>query len=283
MKPPVFIIGPPRSGTKILRDTVSLLSSYQTKEHNLNYVWNRYYSLAHDEVSPDQYSTEDTEAIRRDFYDAFSRSSIPVEKNVPHSLRLPAVKKVFPNARFVFIVRDGRDSVVSIRDQWESPIEWNYFLSSKLLEIPVSDILFYGSRQLKNYLKKLVTGENSVDTWGPQTEELTDRVANQPLLQVCIHQWTKCVRALLSGVENVNDNKKYCIKYEELMQSPKQVLPQLSDFLNAKDELDSLFNFARRNYFTSSIGRWKEKLTDEEAADLEGELEPLLVKLNYVE
>jgi hypothetical protein len=43
------------------------------------------------------------------------------EKTPAHARSLPKIRELFPRAKFVHLIRDGRDSVISIRQRWWSP------------------------------------------------------------------------------------------------------------------------------------------------------------------
>ena len=41
-----------------------------------------------------------------------------MDKSPRNSLKIPFVRKIFPEAKFIHIVRDGRDTSLSINKEW---------------------------------------------------------------------------------------------------------------------------------------------------------------------
>ena len=113
MSRPVVIIGAPRSGTNMLRDVLCRVPGLGTWPcDEINYIWRhgnvRYSS---DEFTVDMARPIVRRSIQRRFAEQQKLHRVVVEKTCANSLRVPFVDKVIPQARYVFIVRDGIDAV----------------------------------------------------------------------------------------------------------------------------------------------------------------------------
>jgi hypothetical protein len=64
------------------------------------------------------------------------------------------------------------------------------------------------------------------------------------------------------------------------MQSPDEILPDLSDFLSLESAEPGL-DFARNNFRTDSIGRGKQSLTPDEVARVDETLDDLPETFGY--
>ncbi len=53
-------------------------------------------------------------------------ADVVVEKTCANSLRVPFVDRVVPEARYVFIRRDGLDAVGSAMARWKAPLDIPY-------------------------------------------------------------------------------------------------------------------------------------------------------------
>lgn len=111
---PVVIIGAPRSGTNILRDVLSSHPDATTWPcDEINYMW-RHGNRGHpsDELPADSASERVRTFVQRRFERvARTGGAYVVEKTCANSLRIPFIDAILPNARYAFIVRDGRDAV----------------------------------------------------------------------------------------------------------------------------------------------------------------------------
>ena len=115
---PVVIVGAPRSGTNMLRDVLARLSGVATWPcDEINYIW-RHGNLRYpsDEFPPELARPAVQRYVDRQF-DWVSRhydADVVVEKTCANSLRVPFVDRVVPEARYVFIRRNGLDAVDSV-------------------------------------------------------------------------------------------------------------------------------------------------------------------------
>lgn len=273
-----FVIGAPRSGTKIFRDTLGAGGSVATSDHPLEEVW----SIGREDTDHDQYEADDVtpeirEKIREAFREKLESNRIYVEKNVRNSLRVPYIRAVFPRAKFIHIVRDGRDAIASLRTRWRNPIDWDYYLSLRSLRLSPRDIVYYSVRLGWKFVRRLLKGESHVDVWGPHYPGLREDLRERTLFEVCVRQWKYCVEQARD--EGARDEDSYFeFRYENLVENPADVLAPLSEFVGL-DDPDPWVDFARRELREDSIGRWRDEFTDSElrtfnevAGDLHDEL-----------
>ena len=117
---PIIIIGAPRSGTNILRDTLSTLRNIHTWNcDEIPYIW-RYGNkkFKTDKLTPDMINTKIKSYIRSQFSKIVENvnTDFILEKTCANSLRVDFVNEVFPEAKFIYIVRNGIDVTSSIME-----------------------------------------------------------------------------------------------------------------------------------------------------------------------
>jgi hypothetical protein len=128
---PVFIIGCARSGTSVLKrvlgqhaDVAALPSEGNELWHPLHYPWvNSPHDVPPYWADPERYTRASVaswpprhgELIKRHFgwYQTLRRRSAFLNKSSMITFMLPEVQALFPDARFVHIVRDGRAVALS--------------------------------------------------------------------------------------------------------------------------------------------------------------------------
>ena len=146
---PLFIVGAPRSGTKLLRDLVKQhpaigIPDYETEflprclhlDFDLSQDFSRFYAWATRfmyfkymaeegrliqertwrEASPTMDLRGVFEGLCR--HDAQQPEGVWGDKSPNYRNHLPELKRLFPEARFVHIVRDGRDVCLSSHKAW---------------------------------------------------------------------------------------------------------------------------------------------------------------------
>jgi protein-tyrosine sulfotransferase len=120
----IFVLGPPRSGTTLLKQIIwahSEITGFD-KETWFFLRWNirdfRTSLIAPEQMQRMVSSAKTTVQLFDLIADELKQRCKAVrfvEKSPEHVLRLRFLKRYYPNAQFVFIVRDGRDGFLSAR------------------------------------------------------------------------------------------------------------------------------------------------------------------------
>jgi hypothetical protein len=200
VREPIFIVGAPRSGTSIL---YSVLRAHRALAHwpgEAHEVWEAEHHPALTGWSSNALGAEDAtpatrRRIRRSFYLVVGNKRL-IDKTPRNALRVPFVEAVFPDARYVFLTRDGRENVNSLINAWRTPRYRTYRLPEPH-SIPGADpawwkfVLYPGWRD---------------DTAGP-------------LEVVCARQWDACNRSALAAFEAVGP-RMVRVRYEDLVADP---------------------------------------------------------------
>ena len=120
----VIIIGAPRSGTNILRDcliSIDGIASWPCDE--INYIWRHGNINFPSDALPAERATQKVkEYIRKQFGKIQKQTggNVIIEKTCANSLRVPFVRAVFPDAKFIFISRNGLDAIGSAKIRWSA-------------------------------------------------------------------------------------------------------------------------------------------------------------------
>ncbi|HWF01466.1 MAG TPA: sulfotransferase [Caulobacteraceae bacterium] len=205
---PIFIVSSPRSGSTLLFETLSTapgVFSIGRESHNLMESvpaispgarnWDSNRLLASD-------ADEDTvKALRERFLvslidrDGRAPAARPVrmlEKTPKNALRVAFLAKAFPEAVFVYLYRDPRQTLASMMEGWASG----------------------GFRTYPN-----LPGWSGLD-WSflltPGWRELRGR----PLHEIVAHQWATTTRTLVSDLSALPGDRVLRLRYEDLIAAP---------------------------------------------------------------
>lgn len=230
----IVIIGAPRSGTNMLRDVLTRLPGVGTWPcDEINYIWRhgnvRYPS---DEFPADLARTEVRDYVRRQF-DKLAKSrnlNYVVEKTCANSLRVEFVNKILPDAKYIYIVRDGRDVVSSAMKRWKAELDLGYIMQ-KVRYVPVSDLPYYGLNYLGNRIYRLLSRESRLAYWGPRLNNMDSILADHDLASVCAIQWQECVKHADNAFRQISPERVHKLNYEEFVANPARETECLCDFL----------------------------------------------------
>jgi hypothetical protein len=295
---PLIIVGAARSGTNVLRDALVSLPGFGTWPcDEINPLW-RHGNAGHpsDELTPDHATAEVSAYLRGAFGRAQARfvgtglDGVLVEKTCATALRVAFVRAVFPEARFIHIVRDGRDAVVSARERWTSGTSLSY-IARKARFVPASDLPRYGARFVAGRIKQLVSGERRLSSWGPRFNGMDDWVRSGSVLRVCGKQWSDCVDASSQALSDLGPFDSIRIRYEDFVAEPRHELGRLAEWLTAGEsaapwridapvrdvDLDAAAALIR----PGSVSRWAEHLSADEVGALEHLIRPTMERTGY--
>ena len=287
---PVIIIGAGRSGTNMLRDVLAQLAGIDTWPcDEINYIWrhgNRDYPT--DEFTVEHATTEVTRYIRSQFSRRIRQSGLSqypenqrfiLEKTCANSLRVPFVDAVLPEARYLFLIRDGRDVVASAKERWRAPLDIPYLLA-KARYVPKSDLVYYASRYLGNRLSRRRSSQKALAVWGPRFEGMAELGQQHKLEHVCARQWVRCVEQSENAFSRMDKEKYHQIHYEQFVRHPLSVLSSVARFLGLQHTQDELAQ-ACAQVRSSSVGKGRsgDEVGDTEFADI---MHPSLMRHKYL-
>lgn len=260
---PVVIIGAGRSGTNMLRDVLTRIDGIATWPcDEINYIWrhgNRV--LDTDEFSTDQATASVVNSIRGRFAsmaeklepDSVARLELVLlEKTCANSLRIEFVDKVLPEARYIYIIRDGRDVVASATKRWQAKLDIPYLLA-KARYVPLSDLPYYALRYGANRISKLFNPDARLSVWGPRFAGWRNYVAGADLDTLCAVQWARCVERSDEAFQGIDTDRIYSLRYEQFVADPRQHVKMILDFLDIAASYESI-DGACSDVNTHSVG-----------------------------
>ena len=279
----LIIIGAGRSGTNMLRDVLTMAPGIGTWPcDEINYIWrhgNRGWNTDELDVSHAR------PAVRSFIQDAFTRVARCgnlawiVEKTCANSVRVPFVHQVVPDARFVMIVRDGRDVVSSAMKRWRAPLDLRYILA-KARFVPPSDVPYYAIRYLANRMSSLTNEDRRLASWGPRCDGLHDVLRADGLVAACAHQWARCVSLASTALDALPKDRVVRIRYEDFVRQPTDGLERIGALLDQPLPRQAM-DAAARFVSPASVGKWRTDLAAEALASAMPHLQPTLVAHGY--
>ena len=133
---PVFVVGCPRSGTSLVYALLRRHDAFRAPSGEGHLLWNAYQHPRFTGWSSDRAEAGDVRPEEpRYLYSVIGRTSGGhrfLDKTPKNVLKLPYLAALFPDASFVLLRRDGRDTVNSLIEGWEVRQTPSYRLPQKL-------------------------------------------------------------------------------------------------------------------------------------------------------
>ncbi|MBA2564015.1 MAG: sulfotransferase [Gemmatimonadetes bacterium] len=152
-----------------------------------------------------------------------------VNKRIANNRRIPLLAEIFPGARFVEIVRDGRAVAHSLSrvDWWDDDVVW-----------------WYGGtpRQWR---------EEGRDPW-----------------EICARNWVEELRELEAGLARVAPERVLRVRYETLVREPHATLERIAEFMDLAPDAGWRAQLATLR-FPDQNERWRDQLDAATVARIE--------------
>lgn len=214
---PIFIVGCSRAGTTVTFETLAMAPGLVSFGHEIPQFWDGLWGLKHNgwtsqEASADEARPSHREAARRFFFQRLGSGQV-LDKTCINVLRITYLYRLFPQARFVYVHRDGRDNVSSLMDGWR---HHGHFGLAKLLgpfPCPVS----------------IDRGE--FNEWSfflpPRWRDYNEA----SLEEVCAYQWLTANRMALEARQLVPPEQWIQVRYEDVFERPVAMFEEVFDRL----------------------------------------------------
>ncbi len=278
---PLVIIGAPRSGTKLLRDLVCQAPDCATWPcDEINLLW-RHGNARHpdDELPPSLASPTVVRYLRRRFAHLARRTGAAtlVEKTCANSLRVAFVDRILPEARYLFILRDGRDAAASAVERFSAPVDWPYTFR-KLRYVPASDLPFYALQYARNRASRLTRRDRRLAFWGPRFRGFAEFARMAALPEICARQWRECVELASRDLAAVDSRRVLRLRYEALVRRPRETLAGVFSFLGAPEAAAAI---DVGHVSAAGIGRGRAQLEAADSGRALALMAPALSRLGY--
>ena len=224
---PVIILSAPRSGSTLLFETLARAPGLYTignESHRIIEGWAGLGPERRGHASNRLLASDAGDAVARDLRAYFAgslrdRDGRPppagqavrfMEKTPKNILRVPFLREVFPDARFVVLFRDPRAVLSSMMDAWRSG-------------------LFVTYRNLPGWQGL---------PWSLLLVEDRERVNGRPLEEIVAHQWARGMSTLLDDLEAVPAGQWMSVRHEDLVADPQRQVRRLCAALGLEWDLD---------------------------------------------
>jgi hypothetical protein len=300
----VFIVGSPRSGTTLLGELLDRHPQV-SQWYEPYFVWDHLFRDApHDERTVADVTIDVRRQIFKDFnrFRQKRRCSALVDKSPRNSLKIPFILEIFPQAKFIHLLRDGRDATLSIHKEWlrrrrifQNPAKegrFDYigavdvmkdflarqpFLSHKLraLWFETHGHLFNKAKQLNRLRWKGEIG------WGPRFNGWEEVYARTSLLQFNAYQWLNCIQSIQQNWESIAPKNRLKVRYEDLITHPEEQINEIIRFIGVHSS--QKFIGALPGLKADNYNKWKDELSSTQLEEIISILTPGLIDLGYAE
>ena len=302
---PVIIISVFRSGSNLVKGIICNIPGYCTwPAENINFIWRHGNVLvADDELGPSDVNDSVRKYIYKEFNKILTKHGCKnvVEKSEGNALRIGYVNKIFPNAKYVFVMRDGRDAIASMLKRRRQTLSFS-FLLKKARYVPLSDIPIVTIRYFSNLFYRFFFMKKKVYKLGPVFKGMNDLLCNHTEEEVVALQWSVCIGKAYDDITKIDSDRVYFLKYENLVNNVDIEVTNLIKFIDeglTDSGITSIlnnindYNISRetssndiksvKGISNKSVGKWKTQLDDKTLDVIMPIIQPTMQKIGYLE
>lgn len=218
---PIFIVSPPRSGSTLLFQTLAHSPDLFTVGgesraliEGISGLHPRERGWSSNRLRDTDARPEIANAVRHRFWISLrdrdglppQRSARMLEKTPKNSLRIPFLRAIFPDAKFVFLYRDARETLASMMEAWSSGKFRTY---PRLPDWP-------------GLLWSLVL----VPDWRD--------LAGQSLAHIAAEQWARTMKVLMDDLGDLPREQIVPCSYAALLADPQATISRLAAQLGVR-------------------------------------------------
>ncbi len=222
LKPPIILIGNTRSGATMVQKLMAVHPAIASW-YEPNPIW--LYAdpgRAHDEFDESDATVRVQRYLRNQFlkYQQQNGNCTVFEKTPQNILRVPYVQAIFPEARYLFIVRDPFSFISSVEFKWQKTVTGKGILR-RLKSTPLLHLHHYASRYLVQQYNKRILRRKYLKIWGPRYRGIHQDLKTRDQLTVIARQWAVCSRRAEEEISRVFDQGQLLrLRYEDFVEDP---------------------------------------------------------------
>ena len=221
LRPPIILLGNTRSGTTIVQQVIGthpeVVEWYEPRTLWLYADPGRH----HDEFDESDATDKVKRYIRAQFlkYQKQHGDRIVMEKTPANILKIPYVRAIFPEATYLFMVRNPLSFISSVELKWQRTLSMKG-IRRRLQSTPPTQLHYYLGRLISDQISKRVLRQKYRSVWGPRYKGMDQDLATEDLLVVIARQWAVCSRKAEADLAKFESGRVLRLRYEDFVVDP---------------------------------------------------------------
>jgi len=280
LKPPIILLGNTRSGTTIVQKIMSFhpeISGW----YEPNALWlyadpTRIY----DTFDENDATEKVKKYIRKRFlkYQRKHGNHIILEKSPQNILRIPYVHTIFPEATYLYIVRNPFSFISSVEYKWQSTVTPRGVIR-RLKDTPVSQLPYWIRRYISQQFQKRILRKKYLSVWGPRYDDIYEDLKKEKMLTIIARQWAVCSKQAEEALARFGKDRLLRLRYEDFVEHPIPYLEQICAYCGL-NMTDSIVKAANELVKSDRQNKWQ-RFSPAELARIIPEIEDEMERHGY--
>jgi hypothetical protein len=280
LRRPIILLGNFRSGTTLLQRVIASNPDVVPLYEPVGLWLYADPSREHDEFEAADATDRVKRYVRGEFlkFQQANGNRIIIEKTPHNILRIPYVREIFPDAHYLYIVRNPLSFVSSVELKWQRPAR-SKRLWQRIRTTPVSQLHHYVGRFINQQWNNRILKKKYLSVWGPRYKGIQSDLKQDGLMKVIARQWSRATSKAERDLTDFEDGRVLKLRYEDFVQDPLGHLERIC----AHCELPmtpEMVDYVKGEVKTDRNQKWQRFDTDQ-LATLVPELRDEMKRNNY--
>jgi hypothetical protein len=221
LKPPIILLGNFRSGTTLLQKLISTHPNVVPLYEPVGLWLYADPTRSHDEFDENDATDKVKRYVRNEFlqFQLQNGNRIIAEKTPHNILRIPYVRAIFPEAHFLYIVRNPLSFVSSVELKWQQPATRKR-IAKRLKHTPLTQLHHYLKRFLNQQWNNRVLRRKYLSIWGPRYKGIQEDLRTEDLMVVIARQWSRSSAKAEQDLALFEAGRVLRLRYEDFVEDP---------------------------------------------------------------
>ncbi|NLX97035.1 MAG: sulfotransferase [Rhodopirellula sp.] len=231
LKHPIIILGNTRSGTTIVQKVMGVHPNVEPWYEPRTLWLYPDPGRRHDEFDESDATDKAKRYIRKRFlrFQQQHGNRIVLEKTPANILKIPYVRAIFPEAIYLFVVRNPFSFISSVELKWQGNLPLStQGIARRLKSTPITQLHRYVGRFLGDKFAKYVLRRKYLSLWGPRYRGMEQDLKEHDLLTVVARQWSVCSKKAERDLARFAPGEVLRLRYEDFVEDPISDLERIA-------------------------------------------------------
>jgi Sulfotransferase family len=280
LKRPIILLGNFRSGTTLLQRVIAAHPDVVELYEPVGLWLYADPSRTHDEFDESDATERVKSYIRGQFlkYQQEHGDRIIVEKTPHNILRLSYVREIFPDAHFLYIVRNPFSFISSVELKWQRPAGIKRILK-RAKSTPVTQLPYYLKPLMAQQWHSRIRRRRYLSVWGPRYEGIQEDLRSEDMLTVIARQWARAASKAERDLATFEEGQVLRLRYEDLVENPVHYLQRICAHCGLQMTSD-MTDYVRNTVKTDRQDKWR-RFDPQQLARIIPELSDQMIRNGY--